>query len=85
MTKKVVTVDRLTTYSEIVHLLTERRVSAVPVLTMGRHVAGVVSEADPVAAEDTDARQARIAAEARTGRHLPLGRPHRPDLTAGGR
>ena len=84
MTKKVVTVDRLTTYSEIVHLLTERRVSAVPVLTMGRHVAGVVSEAAPVAAEDTDARQARIAAETRTGRHRPLGRAHRPDLTAGG-
>jgi CBS domain-containing protein len=83
MTKKVVTVDRLTTYSEIVRLLTERRISGVPVLTMGRHVAGVVSEADLVAAEDTDARQARIAAEARTGRHLPWRRAQRPNLTAG--
>jgi CBS domain-containing protein len=84
MTKKVVTVDRLTPYSEIVRLLTEHRISGVSVLTMGRHVAGVVSEADLVAAEDTDARQARIAAEARTGRHLSRGRPRRRNLTAGG-
>jgi len=55
MTKKVVTVDRLTPYREIVRLLTGRRISGVPVLTMGRHVAGVVSEADLVAAEDIDA------------------------------
>ena len=82
MTKKVVTVDRLTPYSEIVRLLTEHRISGVSVLTMGRHVAGVVSEADLVAAEDTDARQARIAAEARTGRHLSRGRPRRRNLTA---
>ncbi len=84
MTKKVVTVDRLTTYSEIVRLLTEHRISGVPVLTMGRRVAGVVSEADLVAAEDADARQARIAAEARTGRRPQWGRPHRPNLTVGG-
>ena len=46
MTKRVVTVDRLTPFSDIVHLLTERWISGVPVLMMGRRVAGVVSEAD---------------------------------------
>jgi CBS-domain-containing membrane protein len=80
MTKKVLTVDRLTAYSEIVRLLTERRISSVPVLPMRRHVAGAVSEADLVAAEDTDARQARIAAEARAGQYVPWGRPRRRTL-----
>jgi CBS domain-containing protein len=46
----VVTVDRITSYKEIARLLTEHRVSGVPVLTMGRHVAGVVSEGDLLAA-----------------------------------
>jgi CBS domain-containing protein len=83
MTESVVTVDRPTPYSEIVRLLTERRISGVPVLTMGRHVAGVVSEADLLAAEDRDARQARLAAQAGTGRHLPWRRTRRRGLTAG--
>lgn len=50
MTTPVVTVDRITTYKEIARLLTEHRISGVPVLTMGRHVAGVVSEGDLLAA-----------------------------------
>jgi CBS domain-containing protein len=50
MTTSVVTVDRITPYKEIARLLTEHRISGVPVLTMGRHVAGVVSEADLLAA-----------------------------------
>jgi CBS domain-containing protein len=83
MTKSVVTVDRLTPYSEIVHLLTARRISGVPVLMMGRHVAGVVSEADLLAAEHGDAREARIEAQTGTGRHLPWHRPQRQGLTAG--
>src|SRR6516162_625040 len=50
MTTSVVTVDRITPYKEIAGLLAEHRVSGLPVLTMGRHVAGVVSEGDLLAA-----------------------------------
>jgi CBS domain-containing protein len=61
MTTSVVTVDRITPYQEIDRLLTERRISGMPVLKMGRQVAGVVTEADLLAAEDERARQARMA------------------------
>ena len=50
MTTSVVTVDRITSYKEIARLLTEHRISGMPVLTMGRHVAGVVTEGDLLAA-----------------------------------
>ena len=70
MTTQVVTVDRITPYKEIAHLLAKHKISAVPVLTMGRHVAGVVSEADLLAAEDQDARKARTG----QARHLPWSR-----------
>jgi len=59
MTTDVVSVDRITPYKEIVRLLAEHKISAVPVLIMGRHVAGVVSEADLLAEEDQAARRAR--------------------------
>jgi CBS domain-containing protein len=59
MTTDVVTVDRITPYKEIAQLLARHKISAVPVLIMGRHVAGVVSEADLLAAQDQDARRAR--------------------------
>jgi CBS domain-containing protein len=59
MTTKVVAVDRITPYKEIARLLSEHKISAVPVLIMGRHVAGVVSEADLLAAQDQAARRAR--------------------------
>jgi len=75
----VVTVDRITPYKEIARLLAEHKISAVPVLTMGRHVAGVVSEADLLAEEDQAARKARGKAD-----HLPWrgqGKQH-PGLTA---
>ena len=76
MTTKVVTVDRFTTVSEIARLLTEHRISGVPVLRMGRRVAGVVSEADLVALEDEEVRRARMHANA-TGRwRRPLRRVH---------
>jgi len=52
MTTSVVTVDRITPYKEIARLLSGHRISGVPVLTMGRHVAGVVSEGDLLAARD---------------------------------
>src|SRR5271169_6781375 len=61
MTTSVVTADRITPYQEIDRLLSQRRISGVPVLMMGRHVAGVVTEADLLAAEDETARRARMA------------------------
>ncbi|HZR49658.1 MAG TPA: CBS domain-containing protein [Streptosporangiaceae bacterium] len=60
MTTSVVTVDRITPYKEIARLLAEHKVSALPVLSMGRHVAGVVSEADLVALQDEAGSHARI-------------------------
>lgn len=81
MATEVVTVDRITPYKEIALLLAKHKISAVPVLTMGRHVAGVVSEADLLAVEDQQARKAR------TGRadHVPWPRrqaKQHPPLTA---
>jgi CBS domain-containing protein len=82
MTTKVVTVDRLTAFSDIVRLLTEHRISGVPVVRMGRRVAGVVSEADLLGLEDEEVRRARMDANA-TGRwRRPLRRAHW-GLTAG--
>ena len=81
MTTDVVTVDRITPYKEIAQLLAEHKISAVPVLIMGRHVAGVVSEADLLAAQDQAAHRART----RIPGHLPWpGRQARrhPQLTA---
>jgi CBS domain-containing protein len=78
MTTSVVTVDRLTSYKDIVRLLNERRISGVPVLSMGRHVVGVVSEADLLAEEDKDARD-RMANPG----HLRRRPPRHWALTAG--
>ncbi len=80
MTTAVVTVDRYTSYQEIDRLLTERRISGVPVLKMGRQVAGVVSEADLLAAEDETARQARMAGT--LGRRWRLRKQPYVSLTA---
>ena len=81
MTTDVVTVDRITPYKEIARLLASHRVSAVPVLVMGRHVAGVVSEDDLLTVRD-NAQRAQIG---KSG-HLPWthhqGNQH-PKLTAG--
>jgi CBS domain-containing protein len=52
MTTSVVTADRITPYKEIARMLTDHEISGVPVLTMGRHVAGIVSEGDLLAARD---------------------------------
>src|SRR5215831_8936304 len=57
MTTAVVTVDRITPYQEIDRLLTEHKISGVPVLKMGRAIAGVVSETDLLAAEDETTRR----------------------------
>jgi CBS domain-containing protein len=81
MTTSVVTVDRITPYQEIDRLLTEHRISGVPVLKMGREVAGVVTEADLLAAEDETNRRARMASSVGR-RRLWHNQPH-VNLTAG--
>ena len=81
MTTSVVTVDRITPYQDIDRLLTEHRISGVPVLMIGRQVAGVVSEADLLAAEDETARQARMASA--IGRRWRLRKQPHVSLTAG--
>ena len=81
MTTSVVTVDRITPYQEIDRLLTERRISGLPVLKMGREVAGVVTEADLLSAEDETNRRARMASSV-GGRWLHRKQPH-VGLTAG--
>lgn len=80
MATSVITVDRATPYKEIAQLLTEHRISGMPVLKMGRAVAGVVTEADLLAAEAKTARRLRSA-----GRPRPWSRarPPHPALTAG--
>ena len=65
MTTSVVTVDRITPFKEIATLLADHKISGVPVLSMGRKVAGVVSEADLLRMEEPAARSYR------------LGNPHR--------
>ena len=78
MTTSVVTIDRITPYKEIALLLVEHRISGVPVLTMGRHVAGIVSEADLLAAEDSRARGARQPGHLHLpGHHPTAGEPDR--------
>ncbi len=81
MTTSVVTVDRITPYQEIDRLLTQHRISGVPVLKMGREVAGMVTETDLLAAEDEKSRRARMASSV-DGRRLHHKRPH-VSLTAG--
>ena len=81
MTTSVVTVDRITPYQEVDRLLTEHRISGVPVLKMGREVAGVVTEADLLAAEDETNRRARMASSV-GGRRLHR-KPKQVSLTAG--
>jgi CBS domain-containing protein len=80
MTTSVVTVDRITSYQEIDRLLTEHRISGVPVLKMGREVVGVVSEADLLAAEDETNRRARMARS--IGRRRLLRKQPPASLTA---
>ena len=79
MTTSVITVDRITPYKEIARLLAEHRISGLPVLRMGRHVVGVVTEADLLDAQAKTARRLRSASR-RTW--WPRGQQH-PPLTAG--
>jgi CBS domain-containing protein len=79
MTTSVVTADRITSYKEIAGLLAEHQISGLPVLTLGRHVAGVVSEADLLAARD----KLQDPHPARTVLHITAGHGRHPGLTAG--
>lgn len=81
MTTTVVTVDRITPYQDIDRLLNRHRISGVPVLKMGREVAGVVSETDLLAAEDETRRQARMVGS--MGRRWHLRKQPHVRLTAG--
>ncbi len=60
MTTSVVTVDRITPSKEIAALLADHKISALPVLIMGRHVAGVVSEADLLVLEEQAGAKTRL-------------------------
>ncbi len=59
MTRQVVTVDRSTPYKEVVRILLEHRISAVPVLDTAGRVDGIVSEADLVEKETLRADEPR--------------------------
>ena len=80
MNTSVITVDRATPYKEIARLLAEHRISGMPVLKMGREVAGVVTEADLLAAEDKTARRLRPGGRLRLWRRAGA----HPVFTAGG-
>ncbi|WP_187365856.1 CBS domain-containing protein [Trebonia kvetii] len=79
MATSVVTVDRATPYKVIAQLLEEHRISGMPVLKMGREVAGVVTEADLLAVQARTAR--RLRAPVRLGWGV-RGKSH-PALVAG--
>jgi CBS domain-containing protein len=83
MTTDVVTVDRITPYKEIAALLAGHGIGSVPVLILGRHVAGVVSDADLLAAQDERERAAHPDGAARPHRpHLPHRHDHHLGLVA---
>ena len=64
MTKPVVSVNLRTPYKRIAALLAQHQISAVPVLVLGRHVAGVVSEADLLNAQERRLREAQLESAA---------------------
>jgi len=57
MTTDVVAVDRITPFKQVAWQLVHHQISGVPVLSIGRHVAGVVTEGDLIAARDKHAGQ----------------------------
>ena len=69
MTTPVVTVDLRTPYKQIATLLAQHQISAVPVLVLGRHVAGVVSEADLLSAQERRLREAQLESGGHFRRH----------------
>jgi CBS domain-containing protein len=81
MTTPVVTVNLRTPYKRIAALLAQHQISAVPVLVLGRHVAGVVSEADLLSAQERRLREAQLESAGHFRRHASV-KQHR-GLTAG--
>jgi CBS-domain-containing membrane protein len=79
MTTSVVTVDRITPFKEIAELLAHHKISAVPVLAMGRKVVGVVSEADLLRMQGPAARPYRLG----NPTHRWFGRESHLGYTAG--
>jgi CBS domain-containing protein len=59
MTTQIVAVDRITPFKQIAWQLVHHQMNGVPVLSLGRHVAGVVTEGDLIAARDKHAGQRR--------------------------
>jgi CBS domain-containing protein len=57
MTTDIVAVDRITPFKQIAWQLVHHQINGVPVLSLGRRVAGVVTEADLIAARDKHAGQ----------------------------
>jgi CBS-domain-containing membrane protein len=81
MSTDMVTVGKATSYKEVARLMTEHKVSALPVVTKSGHLAGVVSEADVLRKEErrfqwlvsglsAHARRERAKAGARTAAEL---------------
>ena len=81
MTTSVVTVDRITPYQEIDRAADRAQDQRRAGADDGPAVAGVVSEADLLAAEDETARQARMASA--IGRRWRLRKQPHVNLTAG--
>ena len=69
MTTSVVTVDKMAPYKEIAARMAKHKISAVPVVILGRHVAGVVSEADLLSEMDKRVRDAQLEPGGRLHRH----------------
>jgi CBS-domain-containing membrane protein len=59
MTTDVIAVDRITPFKQIAWQLVHHQINGAPVLSLGRHVAGVVTEGDLIAARDKHAGQRR--------------------------
>jgi CBS domain-containing protein len=59
MTTDIVAIDRITPFKQIAWLLVQHQINGVPVLSLGRHVAGVVTEGDLIAARNKHAGQRR--------------------------
>jgi CBS domain-containing protein len=72
MTTPVVSVNLRTPYKRIAALLAQHQISAVPVLVLGRHVAGVVSEADLLSAQERRLREAQLEAGGHFRRHADV-------------
>ena len=72
MTTPVVTVSLRTPYKRIAAMLAQHQISAVPVLVLGRHVAGVVSEADLLAAQERRLREAQLESGGHFRRHADV-------------